>query len=283
MPPYLKYITIFLLILLACPSSAQSSYGLLQNSATNGAGLKLEKKNDLNFSINSMKPSFDHSHDTYTDFQIGYSPLKYLGIQAGYYRFHSIIRNRESSKLGVTNLSVGTYIPIDFTNVIETISYYPRIFPDSLLLEFYGGFSLGKVINKDSHNDTPEHFHVADLRMYNHFVRLGLSYYLSKFSYNANYKWGYINFYKGEYDVARGFTQVFGSFNSIKADNDAEYTEITHQLSYHGKEIQIHVGLSNLEVSEPSNIRFKDFIWFGGLTFDIHAILNHNKNYNAQH
>jgi len=282
MPLFFKSITIFLLISILYSCSTQPTNRLVQYSATNGAGLKLDKKNDIKFSVNSMKPASVDSNDTYIDFQIGYSPIKYLGLQAEHYRFNTIIRDRESSQLRLTNLSSGAYCPIDMTNVIELLPYYPRLFPDSLLLEFYGGVSLGKAVNQDSHRNTPEDFHVADFRMRNYFFRGGWRYYLWRFSFNSNYKWGTLNVHKGVYDYARGSTSVFSSFNRIKEDNDATYAEATHQLSYNGKEIQIHIGMSSLKVNDPSNIRFKDTVWYGGLTFDIQAILNHNKNYNAQ-
>ena len=283
MSPYLKHITIILLIFILNNCTAQSTFGLVQYSVINGAGLKLNKKEDIKFGINLTKPESNDSGDTYIDFQMGYSPFKYIGVQAGHYRFNTIVRNRESSKVRLSNLSIGTYCPVDLTKVIDALPYYPRIFPDSLLFEFYGGAMLGKTVNKDSHENTPEDFHVSNLRMQNYFIRGGWTYHLWRLSFNSNYKWGYLNFYKGVYDYAQGSTSVFSRFNQIKADNDAYYTEVTHQLSYHGKEIQIHIGLSNLNLHEPSNIRFKETIWFGGLTFDIQAILNHNKNYNTQH
>ena len=282
MLPYFKHVTLLLLIFISSPCIAQTHNRLVQHSVTNSAGLKLNKNKNLKFGINTTKPGYKDEIDTYIDFQLGYSPFKYVGVQAGHYRFNSVIQNQESSKVRLHNLSIGTYVPIDLTNVINAVPYYPRIFPDSLLLELYGGTLLGKAISRNSNNATPEDFHVSTLRMQNYFLRVGWTYHLWKLSFNSNYMWGYLNYYKGVYDYARGGSLVFDYFNQIKADNDASYYEVTHQLSFNGKEMQFHFGMSRIDIKEPSNIRFKEEIWFAGLTFDIQAILNHNKNYRAK-
>ena len=257
----LKLLTLFsfLWFLQSCTQSAN----LLPYSPQEGQGVKLTNRNDLKFVTNANNPQFGQDNDTYLDLQVGYSPIKHIGIQAGHYFYRTAESNRLSNKFSINNLAIGGYYNIPFANEKKL---------SNILLELYGNYSFAKNKNKHKPLLFPQVLHQSDLNYEKYFLRGNFHFlFNNKFGLGLGTNVGQIKFLNGTYEVGSGDSPLLTQFQIISENNKGNLREYSARFSYHFKNLHLHLGgstskVTNIDFSRKiANISFGFTVDLGGM------------------
>ena len=254
-------IAILLFLLQSCSQSTR----LRSDPPNEGHGLKLDHKNDLKLATNASNPHFAQEKDTYLDVQMGYSPIKHIGIQAGHYFFRSAQSSQLKSEFEMNNISIGVYHNFDFS--VKDSEKKRDL--SSILLEVYGDFSSGSNTNKFKPLSTPQRIHNSNYEFQKQFIRSNCHFQFKEklaISFGANI--GQINYLEGTYNIGNGGSNLLTHFRKISDEPKRNFKEYVIRCTYQLKSLHLQSGFSTEKLSDFNDSQHFRLFYFG-FTLDL--------------
>ena len=157
--------------------------------------LKLNEKNDLKFSAsgNSTNGNYELKH---TNLQLGYSPIKHVGIFASHFNMSGdepIQNPIRGGKGHLNNIGLGGYYFLDSESILNNlVNYNDNIGVRSgFLFDAYAGYGKGHI-----YNYYPEGGE-SDLDIQKYFIQGGVHWQGKGLGISYVFKFGRINYFNG--------------------------------------------------------------------------------------
>ena len=181
--------------------------------------LQLKNKNSLKTSISWNAANRKEFHNL----QIGYSPIKHLGIFASHFNISRTDLNNSNFPKELHNnfqkISIGTYFYLDFKQEKT----------NGLLFDLYGGIGNGKF-EYDDVSTTANYF--IEHRKYS--LQAGIHWHRSFSSFSFVWQMGQSNYYKGSL-IGQVQQDQVDFYNNIKTNNLYTMYEATVQYTLGSK------------------------------------------------
>lgn len=248
-----------------------------------GNGLKLTQKDDLvasgsvgvnSFSYNYYnQTTFDFANFTVeqlsSNFQVAYSPIKHLGVFGSHSRLRMRDENNASNvfhKSHLTSVGVGTYYGAKFLQrPLDKILPGRKEKFDEVVLDLYGGYSIGKLENNFFTAVGNDEFNIHKL-----YFQIGLHWEVGNFGLSYMHKRGLGTYPSGTVNGEASFEQFF-KIQTILEDNQVNFTENAFQIDYKREYLGLYAQLMNSKVNQFGFAGNFDSIINFGVTVDIHS------------
>jgi len=258
-----------LISLLYFLQSCNQSLQPLHYSPNEGNGVTLSHHKDFKLATNGSFSNFDQTKDTYLDAQMGYSPLKHLGFQVGYFFYKTPQPLDTKSDYKSCNIGIGGYHKFCISN--QNSVNKNRM--ENILLEFYGNASFGKNENRHSVSSlyNPS-LHYSNVKSRKYYLRGNCHIqFENKLGLSFGTHIGHINYIRGTYSSGRGDTPLINHFRNISDDNQGNFREYTFRVSYKLENFKLHLGVSNSKFWKINPIHHAENYYFG-CTIDLDGI-----------
>lgn len=235
-----KFLFIFIVLLLqSCADMPRNPYYIPNESNS----LLLAQKNEIKVAVSTinLNNKIDSPLGKFVNAQIGYSPIKHLGIYANHLRWNrSAVSNGFDwgNNYEFDNIALGGYYLFQTESIKNRNLEFPNI-PIGILTDFYLGYGKGKVSNI-----YPE----SDESFYNFtqpYGQLGIHWRDKNFGLSWIFQVGRINFANGRYDVQQSAAQrgLF-TYENILADNSFRYRASTYKIFAGSKSVRTYLTLT---------------------------------------
>ena len=255
--------------------------------------LKLTKKHDLvatgsvglnTFSYDYFNPiTFDfvnYQVEQWSgNFQVAYSPIKHLGVFGSHARMRSWQENNNSNvfhKSHLTSVGVGTYYGTKFLQrPLDKILPGRKEKFDKIVLDLYGGYTVGKLQNNFFRAIGNDEFNIHKL-----YFQAGLHWEVGNLGLSFLHKRGIGTYPRGTVNGEGPFSQSF-KVQKILDNNQINFTETSFQLDYKRNLIGFYAQYTLNRVEEFGYLGSPEYVFNFGVTVDIHNIKNQRKSKSA--
>lgn len=212
-----------------------------------GEFLVLTKRNDLHLS-----QSVSTGNLTSTSTQLGFSPIKYLGLSGSFFKMKGSRNNGANNTLKrkgdgtIWNSAIGGYYPFIFKKQFDGKRSLGESHQSGILADIYFGYGKGEVNNYYEVGGS-SHF-----KFDKKYVQLGV--HLISDGINTGYlvRIGRLNYYEGKIlGQATGLTME--SFNILNEQNDFRLIEHSFQFSYGVKQFRVFLVSTGVMFNENLN------------------------------
>jgi len=227
------------------------------------------------FSHENYSPiTFDYSFYTVeqlsSNIQMAYSPIKHLGV----FGSHSRLRNRDNNitsnifhKSHLTTVGVGTYYNSKFLQrPLDKILSGKKEKYDGIVIDVYGGYSIGKFQNNFFTSVGNDEFNLHKL-----FYQAGLHWEIGAFGMSYIHKRGIGTYPSGKVNGEAPFSQNF-QIQTILNDNQVSFTEHSFQIDYKKQQMGLYAQFTHSRIEEFGFFGDPDYIINLGITIDIHDV-----------
>jgi len=153
---------ILLSIIILFSSCATTRFDNEYASPVDGSAFQLSDKNNFFATGSIHTPKKDNNHPFQSNFQLGYSPIKHLGVVVSHNYFQLGEKNfNQFSKIRLFNTVFGGYYLIQDEKKYAS-NEFENFLLNRVLLTAYLGYANGKTINKYSNHTSANssfHFH----------------------------------------------------------------------------------------------------------------------------
>ncbi|MFK8006263.1 MAG: hypothetical protein AB8H03_07830 [Saprospiraceae bacterium] len=220
--PFFQNFTLFLLLFLFFFSSCSHKY----YAPNDGEFLVLTKRNDLHVS-----QSINGGNLTSTSTQLGFSPVKHLGLTGSFFKIKGERNNPSDNTFQrkgdgtIWNTAVGGYYPFLFDANNDVTSLFDESQQSGVLADIYFGYGKGEVNNYYEIGGST-HF-----KFDKKYVQLGAHLILEKVNVGYQFRLGRLNYSEGKI-LGQATSLTMESFNSLNEKNNFKIIEQAFQFSY---------------------------------------------------
>ena len=237
-----------------------------------GNMLTLSQKKDLNFS-GSVPSSVILGDDNFEqfNFQLGYSPIKHLGIFSSYFNYSNKgYTLSKDSKIKLPSLAIGGYYLIQ-SKKQKIRSDTTNNLPAGILLDLYSWYGKGQLTNnfEDGGNST--------LDFHKYFIQGGIHWQDEIVGINTTYKFGGTNYFQG---IINGpFTDEDNkNLRNIVDNNTFLFREFSFKFYVGARGFRTYAGFTNLNFFDKNPFNHRKQIRYLGIVFDIDTLYKIIKN-----
>jgi len=251
--PYLYiqlYACLLLFFILTTTSCSRINYYYRPNDAN---AVALKKKNDIHFSASTYSLK-DSKFNNNQNIQVGYSPIKHLGISSSYFRVrdkHPIVPLRYGNG-NFGNIALGGYYFLPMKGKYIRIKKSRRkylfnnpnwLMQEGVLFDLYLGLGRGKVNNfyEDGGN--------SQLRFSKKYSQVGIHLFRKRLGVSFNLTFGNINYFEANLKGKIKSSQVI---RVRSLDNKSKFTirESTIRFFLGTKQLRVFASVSSFNPSQ---------------------------------
>ena len=250
-------IFLYLLVSVSIILSSCNHYYYVPNE---GSLLALDEKKDIKASFGLG--SFLGSGGSLSS-QVGYSPIKHLGIQSSFFWAEASGQKNGSTASGngyIANGAIGSYYFFSLKKSRMVQSQYSET--SGLLVDFYVGFEKGKVSNYYS-KAVESHLDFNKL-----FIQGGLHWQGPTIGFDFAIKAGNLDFKDGILDGAAG-DENLSEFQNIEENDPFDFIESSWRFHIRRKKIKFFFTQTFLSSSKLQYVNFSDRSSHIGVILDI--------------
>ncbi len=260
-------LSILLVVLIFC---ALDAFGQLYYMTNEGALLALNEQHDLRLSYGR---GANQQSDKAGAFQLGYSPIKHIGIQ---YSAASIVSRNQSSRDSKGKLrggSIGSYYFIDIykSNSNSDQTKTKNLMKNGILFDFYLGYEKGEI--KNEYRKSEEAF----IDFNKNFAQLGVHFQGPIFGINFIVKKGVLDYKKFRIATADSFPlAVVEDINRFDTFN---FTESTIRVILGLKTTKIYFSNTWINIPKKGQLNIFDNVYHFGVIVELDEFFrrrNHN-------
>ena len=234
-----------------------------------GNVMKLANRNDLKISAsgNSSNGSYELKH---SNFQIGYSPIKHLGIFASRFNMKGKEPTENPERGGngyLNNVAIGGYYFFERGSLLDRIIKFDEelAVPSGFLIDAYLGYGKGHVHNFYVENGT------SDLDLQKYFLQGGLHWQGKTLGFSYVLKVGRLNYFNGFLE-GKLDDENFNSFRNIEMTREFPFRETSLKFFMGIKQTRVYLNVSTLVSTFDNNFLHRTSLGSLGLIIDIDDI-----------
>lgn len=246
-----KFYLLIPLLVFFCSSCGHKYY------APNDADLVvLKEKNDVHISgttdLSSNGKKINHA-------QLGYSPIKHLGLTSSYFSMNQWENASRESARGdgkIWSASIGTYIVVPFSSVgiskqgskrrEKKIKNQHLFHPSSAMIDLYFGTSRGQVNNFYKNNS------VSNLKFKKNYVQIGVHWTLRSVSFDLASRIGNLNYYEATFFGKPSYSLTYIN-DLLKTKNNFRLLEHSLRAHFGVKHARLIFSVSGISQSSELN------------------------------
>ena len=228
----------FLILIILTTSCSHKYY-----APNDGEFLVLTKRNDLHLS-----QSFSAGRLVSTSTQLGYSPIKYLGLSGSFFQMKGKLKRVYDNPLKrkgdgkIWNTAIGAYYPFIFDSKIPLGQSHQS----GILVDIYFGYGKGEVNNYYEVGGS-SHF-----KFDKKYTQLGIYFISGRINIGYQLRIGRLNYSEGKiYGQANRLAQE--GFNRLRQQNDFKLIENSLQFSYGTKHFRVYIASTGITNNKNLN------------------------------
>lgn len=266
--------TFIILIVFALFTSCNHYYYVPNEGAT----LALKEKNDLQLAGGIGLTPFINPGAS-GSVQVGYSPIKNLGIQSSYFSVSfdgNLFDTLSNGKVTQWSNAIGAYHSINLDKDKEVESNYSRMKANRyLLLDAYIGYDVGRTVNKYSRSG------ISRLNFNKRYIQLGTHFYGRFLDFGITFRTGILDYTRAK---IRGNVsdQGLSEIDAVVANDAYRYGELGLRYSINLDFGKVYGTLTRFYASYPVTVNFRRFVFQAGYVVNLNTLFKKRKSKNKK-
>ena len=237
--------------------------------------LKLNDRHDLKISIsgNSTSGNYELKH---SNFQLGYSPIKHVGVFASHFKMSGQEPKDDPLRGGeghLNNVGIGGYYFFNAESILNNlVSYEDEIGVQSgFLFDVYGGYGKGHISNFYTEGG------FSDLDLQKYFVQAGIHWQGKALGISYVWKTGRLNYFNGIINGQLGDAEI-NSLRDIEEIREFPFRESSLKFYMGVKYARVYLNVATTISEFDNNFSHRTSLGSFGIIADLDDIYRAIKN-----